>query len=161
MSEEEKFSIRDYEERDLESLEYVVHRTIKESYDKVYPPEAIKYFLELHSKENMAKDIPEGRTVILELSGKIMATGSIVKDEIKRVFILPEYQGRGYGRKIMEILEKTALNNGIQRVKLCASLPSKDFYLAIGYKILKFTSLSVNNNEKLEYYDMEKYLAER
>jgi GNAT superfamily N-acetyltransferase len=161
MNEKENILIRDYEERDLESLEYVVHRTIKESYNKFYTPEAIKYFLELHSKENMEKDIPNGRTLVLQLKDKIIATGSIVENEIKRVFILPEYQGRGYGRRIMEMLEKIALDNGIRRVKLCASLPSKDFYLTLGYTILKFTHLPVENDKKLEYYDMEKDLAGR
>jgi GNAT superfamily N-acetyltransferase len=160
MNRKENILIRDYEEKDLGSLEYVVHRTIKESYNEFYPPEAIKYFLELHSKENMGKDIPKGRTIILRLKDKIIATGSIVEDEIKRVFILPEYQGRGYGRKIMKMLEKTALDKGVRRVKLCASLPSKDFYLMLGYTILKFTHLPVENDKKLEYYDMEKYLAE-
>jgi GNAT superfamily N-acetyltransferase len=158
MSEKEKVLIRDYGKKDLENLEYAVHRTIKESYDEAYPPEAIKYFLELHSKENMQRDIPNGRTVILELKDKIIATGSIVKDEIKRVFILPEYQGKGLGRKIMEKLEGIALANGIRKVKLCASLPSKDFYLALGYKILRFTYLPVENDRKLEYYDMEKQI---
>lgn len=161
MSDKGNILIRDYEEKDLESLAYVVRRTIKESYDETYPPEAIKYFLELHSKENMQKDIPNGRTVILELKGRIIATGSIVEDEIKRVFILPEYQGKGLGRKIMEKLEETALANGIRKVKLCASMPSKDFYLMLGYTILRFTYLPVENGKKLEYYDMEKDLTGR
>ena len=159
MREERKVLIRKYSNEDLERLSFIVCATIKKSYLKFYSPEAIEYFLELHSKENMKKDIPKGFTCMLESEGKIIGTGSIVGNEIKRVFILPEYQGKGYGKKIMTIIEGAAINQGIRKVELCASLPSKDFYLALGYKIVRSTHFLVNNNKKLEYYDMEKNLA--
>ncbi len=155
----EKVLVREYKRKDLSQLEFIVQTTIKKSYTGIYPEEAVEYFLNLHSKENMEKDIPKGCTFMLELEGEIIASGSIVENEIKRVFVLPEYQGRGYGRKIMEKIEETALNDGITRVELCASLPSKDFYLALGYEIVRFTHFLVNNNKKLEYYDMGKYLT--
>jgi GNAT superfamily N-acetyltransferase len=157
----EKVLIRKYNKKDLERLSFVVSSTINKSYLKFYPPEAIKYFLDLHAKENMKKDIPKGCTLMIELDGKIIATGSIVENEIKRVFVLPEYQGKGYGTKIMMKIEEAALNQGIRKVELCASLPSKDFYLALGYKIVRFTHFLVNNNKKLEYYDMEKNLGSK
>lgn len=161
MRREENFLIRNYEERDLERLSFIVQNTIKNSYKDFYPGEAIDYFLELHSTRNMERDIPEGYTFMLESEKEILATGSIVENEIKRVFVLPDYQGRGFGKKIMAKLEETALNKGFNKVKLCASLPSKDFYLSLGYEIIQFNYIEVKNNEKLEYYDMEKDLVER
>jgi GNAT superfamily N-acetyltransferase len=160
MREERKGIIREYNKKDLERLSFVVNTTIHKSYVEFYSPEAIEYFLKLHAKGNMKKDIPNGFTFILELEGKIIGTGSIVGNEVKRVFVLPDYQGKGYGKKIMTKIEKKALTNGVLRLELCASLPSKDFYLALGYKIVRFTHFLVNNNKKLEYYDMEKYLVE-
>jgi len=160
MKEKSKVLIRKYSNEDLERLSFIVCTTIKKSYLKFYSPEAIEYFLDLHAKENMKKDIPKGCTLMLELDGEVIGAGSIVENEIKRVFVLPEYQGKGYGEKIMMEIEGVAINQGIRKVKLCASLPSKDFYLALGYKIVRFTNFLVNNNKRLEYYDMEKCLAE-
>lgn len=160
MREIRKVLIRKYNKKDLERLSFIVCTTIKKSYLKFYPPEAIEYFSELHSKGNMEKDIPKGFTCMLELDGEVIGSGSIVGSEIKRVFVLPRYQGKGYGKKIMAKIEETALSQGIRKVKLCASLPSKNFYLALGYKIVRFTHFLVNNNKKLEYYYMEKDLAE-
>jgi GNAT superfamily N-acetyltransferase len=161
MNKEGKVLIREYDNKDLERLNFIVRSTIKKSYSGIYPREAVDYFLELHSVENMKKDIPGGYTCMLELDREIVGTGSVVKNEMKRVFVLPEYQGRGFGKKIMVKLEENALNKGLKKVELCASLPSKDFYLYLGYKIIQFTYLKVKNDEKLEYYDMEKHLAER
>lgn len=159
MKGKEKILLRKYREDDLKRLKFIAHTTINKSYTGVYPKEAIEYFLNLHSKENMERDIPKGDTFMLELDGKVIASGSIVEEEIKRVFVLPEYQGRGYGRKIMTKIEETAINKGIRRVALCASLPSKDFYLALGYNVIRYTHFLVKNNKRLEYYDMEKYFV--
>lgn len=158
---EENLFIRNYNEQDLERLNFIIQNTIKRSYMDFYPQEAIDYFSELHSTENLKKDIPKGFTFMLELKNEILASGSIVENEIKRVFVLPEYQGMGFGKKIMLKLEETAINNGLDEVKLCASLPSKDFYLSLGYEIVRFNYIEVKNNERLEYYYMEKYLMER
>jgi GNAT superfamily N-acetyltransferase len=161
MRAEENIVIRNYNKRDLERLGFIVQNTIKRSYMKFYPKEAIDYFLELHSIRNMKKDIPKGHTFVLESGNEVLATGSIVENEIKRVFVLPEYQGRGFGKKIMAKLEEIALNEGFNKVKLCASLPSKDFYLSLDYEIVQFNYIEVKNNKKLEYYDMEKDSVER
>ena len=98
---DEKVTIRNYEKKDLEQLKSIIHTTIKQSYANAYPQEAIDYFLDHHSEENMEKDIPRGFTFMLELEGKVIASGSIVEDEIKRVFVLPEYQGKGVGEKTL------------------------------------------------------------
>jgi GNAT superfamily N-acetyltransferase len=161
MKHNKRILIRNYSKNDLDRLKFIVDTTINKSYAGIYPEEAVEYFLNLHSKENMKKNIPKGYTFMLELEGKVIGSGSIVGNKIKRVFVLPEYQGKCFGRKIMEKIEKTASKNGFRRVELCASIPSKDFYLALGYRIVKFTHFLVNNNKNLEYYDMEKDLAER
>ena len=40
-----------------------------------------------------------------EVQGKIVGTGSIRGNEICRLFILPEYQAKGYGNRLMDLLE--------------------------------------------------------
>lgn len=159
MRKDNKIVIKNFNDRHLERLKFIVHTTIKKSYAGIYPEEVIEYFLNHHSREKMKEDVPKGYTCMLEANERYIATGSIVGNEIKRVFVLPEYQGKGFGKKIMVKLEENAMKNGIQKVTLCASLPSKDFYVALGYKIVRFTHFPVNNNKKLEYYDMEKHLT--
>ena len=58
----------------------------------------------------------------------------------------------------MQKLEEKALSQGINIVKLDASLPSKKFYDLLGYGTLKETFLEVENRKKLHYYKMEKSL---
>ncbi|MDE7234329.1 MAG: hypothetical protein K2N29_04635, partial [Ruminiclostridium sp.] len=39
----------------------LIQRTIKEIYTMYYSDEAVKFFLEVHSEENILKDISEGK----------------------------------------------------------------------------------------------------
>lgn len=82
---------------DLQAVYDVVQCTIKTIYPKYYPLEVVDFFCEHHSKDAIAKDIENGYVGILKIDGKIVATGCFVQNHITRVYVLPEYQKKGYG----------------------------------------------------------------
>lgn len=49
------------------------------------------------------------------------------------IFVLPEYQGRGVGSKIIETLEKDELFLRCKRAEIPASLTAVNFYRKFGY----------------------------
>lgn len=49
------------------------------------------------------------------------------------IFVLPEYQGRGIGRKIIETLEQDELFLSARRVEIPASITATPFYRKMGY----------------------------
>ena len=49
------------------------------------------------------------------------------------IFVLPEYQGRGVGRKIMETLEADEYFLRARRIEIPASITGVPFYLRMGY----------------------------
>ena len=49
------------------------------------------------------------------------------------IFILPEYQGKGIGRKIIETLEKDEYFLRAKRIKVPASITAVPFYKKMGY----------------------------
>lgn len=74
------------------------------------------------------------------VQGNIIGTGSIRKNEICRLFILPEYQGKGYGSKLMDLLETRILEN-YPRVHVDASFPAESMYLKRGIKLFRMKRL--------------------
>ena len=90
----------------------------------------------------------KGRTVILDKAGRILGTGTLVDDEIKRVFVDPTFQKQGFGRRIMRQLEEAAARQGAGTVKLDASLPSKAFYDRLGYVTVEPAFLPVENGQR-------------
>ena len=51
------------------------------------------------------KDIEAGKIDVLIVDEKIVGTGSRTDNHITRVYVLPEYEGKGYGTEIMNHLE--------------------------------------------------------
>ena len=151
--------IRNFKSSDLGVIKNLIGNTVDACYSNVYPKEAIKFFKNYHSDENVLKNAKEGYTIVLEKDNKIIGTGTIVDDHIMRVFVDPEFQKLGLGKLVMQKLEEKALSTGVRIVKLDASLPSKKFYDSLGYVLLEETFLEVENGKRLDYYKMEKSLT--
>ena len=94
------------EEVDAEDIADIVQKTVAEIYPKYYPPEVADFFRKLHGCQNIAGDIQKGRVYVLRDNDIIVGTGSYEKQHITRVYVLPRYQGRGYGGYILKELEK-------------------------------------------------------
>ena len=82
---------------DLQNVYDVVQYTIKTIYPKYYPAEVVDFFCKHHSKSAILKDIENGDVSVLKIDETIVATGCFVNNHITRVYVLPEYQKKGYG----------------------------------------------------------------
>ena len=49
------------------------------------------------------------------------------------IFVLPEYQGKGVGRKIIETLEQDEFFTRAKRIEIPASITACEFYKKMGY----------------------------
>jgi GNAT superfamily N-acetyltransferase len=158
MGEQDNISIRDFRSTDLEAVRNLICRTIDISYPVAYSTEAIQFFKAFHSDERILDDAHEGYTVVLELDGRIVATGTLTGSHVYRVFVEPALQGLGYGKTIMRHLEEKARSSGIDAVQLDASLVSRPFYETLGYQILRNAFIEVANGKTLDFHEMERVL---
>ncbi len=142
-------------ENNATQIVMLVQETIQAIYPKYYPNEVVDFFLELHSYENILKDIKEGNVGILVKDKTIIGTGCYKDNHITRVYVKPSFQKQGYGSYIMQCLEnKIALQ--YDTVYLDASLPACCLYEKRGYKTLKHERYEVKNGVVLVYEVMEK-----
>lgn len=131
----------------------VVSKTVKEVYPRYYPGEVVTFFLLFHSEEKVMKDIVDGNVWVLVHDGQVIGTGSMEENHITRVYILPEYQGNGYGTFLIEKLEKK-----YDSVLVDASLPACCLYEKLGYRTVKHERMALMNDAVLVYEVMEKRL---
>ncbi len=158
MIDEAHSSIRLFREEDLMALKSMIHRVIATCYPGHYGTEAVRFFLRYHSEHAIRKDAREGCAVVLDRAGRTIGTGTLVGDEIKRVFVDPVAQRQGIGRRIMRFLEEKARESGITMVRLDASLPAKAFYDKLGYVTVEKTCLPLENGQRLDYFKMQRSL---
>ena len=121
--------------RDIDAVWELVHETIKTVYPKYYPAEVVDFFCEHHCKENIARDVNDGKVGLLVVDKTIVGTGCYRDNHITRVYVNPQYQGKGYGSFIMQCLEAEIAEN-YDSVELDASLPASALYEKRGYKTI-------------------------
>lgn len=143
--------------KDTEQIAALVQDTICEIYPKYYPREVVEFFCELHSKENISKDITNSSVGILINDNTIIGTGCYKNNHITRVYVKPVYQGQGYGSYIMQCLENE-IGLEYDVVRLDASLPASHLYEKRGYRTIKHERWNVKNGAILVYEVMEKPL---
>jgi N-acetylglutamate synthase-like GNAT family acetyltransferase len=158
MAEREEISIREFRENDVESIAQLIHRTIDVCYTSVYPPRAVEFFKRFHSRDGILERSKKGDILVAEQNGNVIGTGAIVENEIYGVFVEPTMQGHGYGKAIMCELETRAIAKGHREVALSVSLPSRQFYEALGYEIQQEAHIDVGEGQQLDFWKAKKVL---
>jgi len=144
------------EKNDLSIIQQIVYETIRLIYPNYYPLEVVDFFIDHHRGENILKDIEEEKVYLLVMgNGECIGTGTIVDNFINRVFILPKYQGKGYGTFLMDILEEY-LSSYTDEIFVDASLPGIRMYQKRDYEVVEFIEEVVDNNRILFYPLMRK-----
>ena len=133
----------------------IVEKTIQNVYSHYYPSGAVQFFLDLHSEVRIRNAMSSEEIYLVMVHGNIIGTGSIRKNEICRLFILPEYQGKGYGSRLMDLLEARIFEN-YRKVHVDASFPAESMYLKRGYQITLYEKIETENGDFLCYHTMER-----
>jgi GNAT superfamily N-acetyltransferase len=151
--------VRPFAPGDLDGVHRAIQRTIDACYPSVYPPRSVEFFKGYHSLEAVSRRAADGVVVVVEVGDGIIATGAVVRGEITGVFVLPEYQGRGLGTRLMDELEAAALAEGHRSARLSVSLPSRGFYEGRGYRMTEECSDDMGEGQRLDYWEAKKRLT--
>ena len=104
--------------------------------------------------------IASGNMGVLMDGDMIVGTGCYDENHITGVYVLPYYQKRGYGSKIMDCLEAEIIKSYDAAI-LDASLSAVFLYEHRGYKTVGHGVYELENDVKLIYEVMEKKLGVR
>ncbi|MBR1742057.1 MAG: GNAT family N-acetyltransferase [Lachnospiraceae bacterium] len=135
----------------------IVQTTIDEIYPKYYPIGAVAFFKELHSDNNIFSDIANGYVYYLSDNDRAVGTVTIKENHILRLFVLREFQHKGYGQKILDFAEKK-IEKEYSDIEIDASFPAKHIYLNRGYIDIEYNKILTDNGDYLCYDVMNKVI---
>ena len=105
-------NIRRITDRDAEAVSQVIRTTISISNKKDYPEDLMDQLIEYETPERVLERASWTHFYVVEDDGRIIGCGAIgpywgKEDEssLFTIFVLPEYQGKGVGRRIIDTLE--------------------------------------------------------
>ena len=101
------------------------------------------------------------RMIIDKPNGKVVAVGrlqfnSIEEAQIRYMAVSDDYQGKGYGRKMVKALDNIAREKGSRKIILQSRENAVKFYEKNGYKIIEKSYLLF---DEIQHWLMEKELS--
>ena len=136
-----KIAVRKFRKGDEFAVADVIRTTLTISNIHDYTPKFIRDNIESHSPEIIAERAEDAHFYVAVDGKKIIGCGGITgywgsttESYLLSLFVLPEYQRRGIGRKIVEILEADEYFIRARRTEVGSSLTAVDFYRKMGYE---------------------------
>ena len=80
------------------------------------------------------------------------------KTKLHKIYVLPETQGKGIGKMVLNTVEKIAseANNAALFLNVNRHNKAQDFYKKQGYSVIKIIDLEIGNGYLMEDFVMEK-----
>ena len=135
---------------DADKICYIVKHTKAVIYPDYYTQAVVDFINSLTAIDKINKDIEQKNIFVLVKDGEIIGTGSRTDNHITRVYVLPEYQGKGFGSIIMDELEKEIFESYDDCV-LEASQPACIFYENRGYKTVRHVKEDIGGGKCMIY----------
>jgi len=125
-----------------------------------------------YSKEEMLKWSPDKMPpsfedmtekydwLVIEVDDSIVATGALdsEKKSIEAMFVMPDYQKKGFAKKILSDLEIIAKEKCFQILTLESTLAAELFYAKQGYRSVEKSKYHSPSGLELDCIKMEKHL---
>ncbi|MBR3532746.1 MAG: GNAT family N-acetyltransferase [Clostridiales bacterium] len=129
-----------FKEEQAKEVSDLIRTTIRISNTKDYPLELMEQLIESETPEHVIERASWTHFYVAQDEGRIVGCGAIgpywgKEDEssLFTIFVLPEYQGKGIGRSIIETLENDMFFLRAKRIEIPASITGVPFYLKMGY----------------------------
>lgn len=131
---------RQYYEQDAEAIINIVRRNFLEVNVKDYGKEAMEALAESHDVNWMKGVASYAHVYVFCIDEELVGIGAIssfwgseTESILLTIFVLPELQGNGIGRFIIQTLEQDELFLRADRIEIPASITAVEFYKKQGY----------------------------
>lgn len=154
------FLARAFREEDADEVSALIMKTLRTTNIKDYAPEYIEKDVAQFTPEKVIERASWTHFYVFCDGDRIVGCGAIgpywgseIESSLFNIFVLPEYQGKGVGRKIIETLEMDEYALRAKRIEIPASITACAFYRKMGYDYKN----SIDTVDAEQLYRLEKY----
>jgi ribosomal protein S18 acetylase RimI-like enzyme len=157
---------------DIHGIRSVAERTWPIAYGDIITPEQIDYMLNwMYSLEKLKQSVLASDELFLvaEINNEIIGFagiqfGSPESDytRLHKLYVLPNYQGSGIGKDLLNEVEKQAISRQTQAIHLNVNKRNiaTEFYKKNGFKTLEEIVLDIGNGFVMDDYILIKNLSQ-
>lgn len=161
-------TIKEASTADIKTIQEIANRTWPITYGAILSKEQLSYMMDLiYSDDSLLKQIQKKEQlfyIVYDASSVVafMAIEHHYKNKavtrIHKIYILPESQGKGIGRLLIDEIQKLAQKNNSVLLSLNVNRFNKalSFYQKTGFEIVAEENIAIGNGYLMEDYKMEK-----
>lgn len=132
--------IRRFQAGDAEAVSALIAATLRTSNRRDYSAAYIENDIRRLQPRDILERAKWTHFYVACVDDKIVGCGAIGpywdkvdESSLFTIFVLPEYQGKGFGRRIIQTLEQDAYFLRARRIEIPASITATAFYRKMGY----------------------------
>lgn len=136
----QNITIRKFETKDAEAVSALIAKTMRTTNVKDYPAEVIEDTISRLTPENIIQRAGWMHFYVVCDNDTVIGCGAIGsywgkldESSLFNIFVLPEYQSKGVGRRIVETLEQDEFFSRAKRIEIPSSITASEFYRKLGY----------------------------
>ncbi len=152
---------------DFETIRTIAHKAWPVAYGEILSKEQLDYMLEkMYSEATLLDNLNKGHRFILVKEDSVcMGFASFEHHylnekctRLHKIYLLPETQGKGLGKFLLERIVALAKENHSDRISLNVNRFNKAyvFYKKMGFEVVAEEDLAIGNGYLMEDYKMEK-----
>ncbi len=152
--------IRLFQAEDARQIAQVIARTLRVSNSGDYSQERLETIIASQSAEVITERAKHEHIYVACEHSRVIGCGaiaaywgSLTESILLTIFVLPEYQGKGIGRQLVETLERDEYFLRARRIEIPASITAVEFYKKMGYSYKN----GVAKLDEEQLYRLEKF----
>lgn len=148
-------------------IQDIAYKTWPDTYGHILSKEQLDYMMDMmYSTESLHRSVEKGHQFLLLKENDIcLGFASYEHDylgenvtRLHKLYLLPESQGKGAGKILIEAIEDRAKGNHSEAVSLNVNKFNKalTFYQKLGYDVIGEVDIEIGRGYLMEDYKMEK-----
>ncbi|CDX41234.1 Acetyltransferase, GNAT family [Mesorhizobium sp. SOD10] len=132
-----ELNIRRATDGDAEAVSRVIVAALRQTNAKHYTPDIIARVEQNFSPSAMLQFFKKRYVLVAAATDRIVGTASLDGTTVRSVFVDPQLQGVGVGRRLMAAIEEAAQANGVTLLTVPSSVTAEPFYSRLGFRSVR------------------------
>ena len=143
----------------------LAHKIWPTTYGHILSKDQFDYMMEMmYNIDSLKKQLTTKPFLLVEDEGQYIGFASYeinwentIKTKIHKLYVLPEIQGKGFGKLLINHIKQIAqnANNSILLLTVNRFNKAKDFYTKLGFQITEEKQFQIGNGYIMDDYVME------
>ncbi|WP_298243103.1 GNAT family N-acetyltransferase [uncultured Bradyrhizobium sp.] len=130
-------TIRPAREDDADGISEVIVRALRETNAKDYTDAIIERIERSFGPDSVRQLIGQRTVFVAAVGSRIVGTAGLDGSVVRTVFVAPDAQARGIGKRLMAEVERVARERNIPALTLSSSVTAEIFYARLGFRVVR------------------------